>query len=71
MKPRKEMDIKSLPIMEKIQLVGDIWDSIAQDAGQLPVTKSQRDEIDQRLERYEVDPLPGSSWSVVRKRIER
>ncbi|MCH8328716.1 MAG: addiction module protein [Candidatus Marinimicrobia bacterium] len=71
MKQRTEIDIKSLPIKERIQLVGDIWDSIAQDAGQLPLTHSQRDELDQRLERYKVDPLPGSSWTEVRKRIER
>ena len=50
-----------LPVEERIRLVEDIWDSIASDQKNLPLTQEQKDELDHRLDAYEVDGNPGRS----------
>ena len=71
MKIERMTDIKSLPIPERIQLVEDIWDSIAVESGELPLTDAQKRELDQRLAKYQLDPQAGSAWAEVRDRIAR
>lgn len=58
-------------IPERILLVEDIWDSIAQCPEALSVTDSQLKELDNRLEAYHRDPKSGSLWDVVKKRIKK
>jgi putative addiction module component (TIGR02574 family) len=48
-------NLNTLPIDERIQLVEDLWDSIAQEKYVLPVTKEQKAELDSRLEAYALD----------------
>ena len=52
-------DLFSLSIPERIQLVEDIWDSIAADKKVLALTAEQRAELDRRLNAYEVDGKRG------------
>ncbi len=59
-------EIKSLPLPERIQVVEDIWDSIANDADGIPLTEAQMLELDRRLEMYHLDPKAGSTWIEVR-----
>jgi putative addiction module component (TIGR02574 family) len=47
--------LRELPVEERIKLVEDLWDSIADDRKALPVTPEQRAELDRRLAAYEVD----------------
>jgi putative addiction module component (TIGR02574 family) len=47
--------LRELPVEERIKLVEDLWDSIAEDRKALPVTLEQRAELDRRLAAYEVD----------------
>ena len=47
--------LRKLPIEERIGLVEDLWDSIAEDCKALPVTPEQRAELDRRLGAYEID----------------
>jgi putative addiction module component (TIGR02574 family) len=58
-------------IPERILLVEDIWDSIAQCPEAIPVTDSQLNELDRRLEAYHRNPESGSPWDVVKKRIKK
>lgn len=66
-------NLSALPISEKIQLVEDLWDSIAADQASLPLTAEQREELDKRLDSYESDGLEGRVVSEVisdiRKRL--
>ena len=57
-------------IFERILLVEDIWDSIAQCPEAIPVTDSQLKELDRRLEAHHRNPKSGSPWDVVKKRIK-
>ena len=47
--------LRHLPIADRIQLVEDLWDSIAADQDALPLTFDQREELDRRLDAYESD----------------
>jgi putative addiction module component (TIGR02574 family) len=62
-------DIMGLSISERIQLVEDIWDSIASVPETLQLTEEQKWELDRRLDDYHNNPGKGSPWEVVRERI--
>jgi len=51
-------DIFDLPLDERMQLVEDLWDSIAAEQEALPITEAQRAELDRRLEAFERDGDP-------------
>ena len=46
---------QELPIEERIKIVEDIGDSIAVDQKILPLTTTQKAELDRRLDAYEID----------------
>ena len=43
-------DIRRLSVAERIQLVEDIWETIAASDEDVPVTEAQRRELDRRLD---------------------
>lgn len=62
-------DVMTLSVPERIQLVADIWDSIAEAPEAVPLTDAQKAELDRRLDAYQRDPEKGSPWTVVRDRV--
>jgi len=62
-------DVLDLSVAERIQLVEDIWDSIAAVPGNPKLTDAQRVELDRRLEAHREDPDSGSPWDVVKQRV--
>ncbi len=69
MKKISATDALDLSIPERIQLVEDIWDTIAAKADSLELTEEEKKIIDERLERYHQNPELGSPWEDVYKRI--
>lgn len=61
--------ILPLTIPEKLQLIEDIWNSLVIEAEQIPLTQSQKQELDRRLASYQNMKNPGKSWEVVKQRI--
>ena len=61
-------DILSLSVAERIELMGDLWDSIAETPEAIALTEAQKAELDKRLDAYHRDPTAGDSWSTVRDR---
>lgn len=61
-------DYRALPVSERIELVEDIWDSIAEDtaASALPLSDEQRAELHRRLAEHRADPASGIPWAEVR-----
>src|SRR5436190_7671381 len=53
---------------ERLQLVEDLWDSIAQEDAQLPVPDWKRDELRRRKERFLQNPASGRTWEQVKQR---
>ncbi len=64
-------DILKLSVPERVQLVEDIWDSIAASPEALPVTEAQRQELDRRLAAHARDPSEARPWGEVRARLEQ
>jgi putative addiction module component (TIGR02574 family) len=65
----KAGDILELSVAERIQMVEDIWDSIAAVPEAVALTEEQKKELDRRLEAYHLNPDAGSPWIEVRERI--
>ena len=66
-----DLDISKLSVAERIQLAEDLWDSVAAETGELPLSAAQTTELDRRLAELARDPDAGESWEVVRGRVER
>lgn len=64
-------ELQKLPVAERLELVEQLWDSIARDADQLTLTPAQMKELDRRLADYEKNPEEGVPWEEVRDRIRR
>ncbi|MDZ4185402.1 MAG: addiction module protein [Desulfuromonadales bacterium] len=62
-------DLFSLSIPERIQLVEDIWDSIAVQPEKVELSSDTKGELDKRLDEYEKNPQDQSSWDEVRSRL--
>ena len=63
------IDTLNLSISERIQLVEDIWDTIAVEADQVELTEEEKKIVDERLKMYHRNPGHGSSWEDVYNRI--
>ncbi|MBI2440051.1 MAG: addiction module protein [Lentisphaerae bacterium] len=64
-------DLLNLSVPERILLVEDIWDSVAEAPDAVSLTPEQKLELDRRLEAYHQDPNSGSPWPMVRERIRK
>jgi len=62
-------DAFELSIPERIQLVEDIWDTIALKEDAVPFTQEEKLIIDKRLDEYYKNTGSGSPWIDVKKRI--
>lgn len=58
-----------LGVAEKLQLVEDLWDSIAEGQEPLPLLDWQKEELRRRKEWHLKNPDAGSSWKEVKQRI--
>lgn len=62
-------DLAALSLSERIQLVEDIWDSIATTQERPPLTNAQSTELDRRLDAHGKNPTAGSPWAEVKQQV--
>ncbi|MGZ5428733.1 MAG: addiction module protein [Thermoanaerobaculia bacterium] len=62
-------EIRKLPIPERLQLVGEIWDSILDDPSLLTVSEELARELEMRLAEHRADPQSAQSWESVDREI--
>jgi putative addiction module component (TIGR02574 family) len=62
-------DFKQLPVSERIQIVEDFWDTIAEDADTIGLNPAHQEELDRRLDALEALPEDGTPWNIARERI--
>ena len=55
-------EISKLDINEKLLLIEDVWDEIAQSNAQLSVPQWQKDELDSRQALYQAGKLKTTDW---------
>ena len=64
-------ELLKLSIAERLELVQELWDSIAADCEREPfsLTEEQREDLERRLAEAEADPAGGAPWQEVGERI--
>jgi putative addiction module component (TIGR02574 family) len=66
----RSLGIDQLSVAERLLLVEEIWDSIADDAEHVPITDAQRADLTRRVAAYEANRKVGSSWEEVKARLQ-
>jgi putative addiction module component (TIGR02574 family) len=62
-------EIQKLSLVERIQLVEDIWDSIAAEREEFPIPESHRAELARRREEHRQSPEDVVPWEEVRRQL--
>jgi putative addiction module component (TIGR02574 family) len=62
-------EITQLSTAERIQLVEDIWDTIAANPEDIRLSEAQTQELDRRLDFYHQNPQAGSPWQDVQQKV--
>lgn len=58
-----------LTVDQRIELIGELWDSIPDSVEALPVPDWHREELERRLAKADADPEAAIPWDEVRKRL--
>jgi putative addiction module component (TIGR02574 family) len=66
----KLSDILELSIAERIELVQEIWDSIAESPEELSFTEDQKKELDTRAAELRSNPSSGSLWEDIKANLK-
>jgi putative addiction module component (TIGR02574 family) len=64
-------ELFKLSSAERLELLEELWDSIADDDQALALTEEQREDLERRLAEADADPAGGSPWEEVRERIRQ
>lgn len=64
-------DLLHLSVAERIQLVEDLWDSIATEPEAMELTQAQKEELDRRMAEHKSDPGSAIPWEDVRARLRQ
>ena len=72
MRPNEiKQEINKLNLSEKLLLIEDVWDSIAQDNSELTMPEWQKKELDRRKTHLQNNPDSGLTWEDVKTRVRR
>ena len=61
----------SLSVEDRLELIEELWDSLAATPGAVPVTDAQRREIARRRRAHARNPSAAKSWGTVRAKLAR
>lgn len=64
-------EIRRLTIVEKLQLVEELWDEIATNEDSLPIPDWHRAILAEDQARYQANPTEGSPWPEVKARLRK
>ena len=64
-------EIKSWSLDDRVELINEVWDSIADDNGIPKLTDDLRAEFDHRIAAYEADPGNVVSWEQIEASLDR
>lgn len=66
-----KQEIAKLNLAEKLLLIEDVWDSIAQSNSDIPLSEWQKNELDSRYQEYKSGKLNLHSWQSVHENIKK
>ena len=64
-------EIRSLTVADRLRLLEEIWDSLAETPEAIPVTDAQRRELARRRRAHARNPSAAKSWAEVRAKLRR
>ena len=64
-------EILNLSVKKRLEVIEEIWDSIASDEEAIPLTAAQRKELDRRKQVHLSDPSATVPWSAVHDRLRK
>lgn len=62
----QDLGIDRLPVEQRMELVQEIWDSIALEMGLLPPTQEEQNELESRVAEDGMSPADVSSWDEIK-----
>jgi len=62
---------RKLPSAERIRLLQDLWDEVADEAAGMPLSESHRRLLDERIQQHREDPGDVEPWEKTRDDILR
>ena len=62
-------EIERLSVIERIQLIDEIWGSIAETPDALPLTAEQKELLDERIDAMERNPAEVMTWAQVKANL--
>ena len=65
----KHLEIQRLSPTEKLALVGELWDELASQPANVPVSPDQIAELDRRMAEYRRDPSKVRTWESIKQQV--
>jgi putative addiction module component (TIGR02574 family) len=62
----EHLGIDRMSVEQRIDLIGEIWDSISAEVEKMPPTEAQRRELERRLAAYEANPQATIPWEQIK-----
>jgi putative addiction module component (TIGR02574 family) len=61
---------KNLPLLERLELLDALWESIVEEGYEPPLTNAQADEIDHRLKAHQLNPDDVVDWKTIKTELD-
>jgi putative addiction module component (TIGR02574 family) len=58
--------VKTLPLADRLEIIGELWESIAEEGYEPPLTPAQAAEIDRRYEAHRLTPDDVIPWESIK-----
>ncbi|MBL8394521.1 MAG: addiction module protein [Candidatus Accumulibacter sp.] len=65
----RSLGIDRLGFEDRLTLVQELWDNIADHAAAMPLTEAQQAELERRIAEHEANPDDAVSWEEIRESI--
>ena len=62
-------EVFALSVEQKLELMGELWDSITVSPEDIPIPDWHIEELDRRKREYEQNPTIGISWETAKQQI--
>jgi putative addiction module component (TIGR02574 family) len=71
MNPSLINQARELPLEQRIELIDVLWESIAEEGYEPPLTPEQAAELDRRLAAHRRDPNAVISWESIKEQLDK
>jgi putative addiction module component (TIGR02574 family) len=66
----KSLGLENAPLEVRLQLMEELWESIAREPEAITLTDAQKAELDRRIEEHEKNPGRAEEWTKVFARLQ-